>query len=124
MRLVPPPGQFAATRDVAWAKTEDEVRQLAQLQARFIDKSIGFLKPGGQIIYCTCSLQKAEGEDQIKAALARHDTLELVPITVPMVGGLKELITREGYMRALPSYLNDKGGMGRVFCCRAQGEIT
>lgn len=108
-------GTIRRNPDVTWSKTEDEVRQLAKLQTRFIDTAMEFVKPGGLIVYCTCSLQREEGEDQVKAALSRHDNLTLLPVTPDMVGGMTELVTKDGYMRALPSYLAGKGGMDGFF---------
>ena len=56
--------------DVAWTKREEDVSRLAALQTRLLDRAGALLRPGGRIVYCTCSLEKEEGERQI-AALPR-----------------------------------------------------
>ena len=112
-------GTIRRNPDVIWAKTEDEVRQLAKLQAKFIDRALTFLKPGGSLVYCVCSLQREEGEDQVKAALARHQgALEQVPVTPEEIGGLPGLITKDGNLRCLSSSLADKGGMDGFFAAK------
>ncbi|MEP1652276.1 MAG: transcription antitermination factor NusB, partial [Paracoccaceae bacterium] len=58
--------------DLAFAKDGSELTALLPLQAALIDKALGLLKPGGRLIYCTCSLFPDEGEAQIDDALERH----------------------------------------------------
>ncbi len=104
--------------DVVWNRTEDEVRNLARQQGSFIDRAFEFLKPGGILVYCVCSLQREEGEDQVKAALARHDTLELIPLTQDDLPELPEAIIREGYLRTHPALRLDDGSMDGFFAAR------
>ncbi|MCI5045829.1 MAG: methyltransferase domain-containing protein [Aquisalinus sp.] len=104
--------------DVVWNRTEDEVRNLAQQQGGFIDRAFEFLKPGGTLVYCVCSLQREEGEDQAKAALARHDQLELMPLTPDDLPELAEGITREGYLRTHPAMRVPEGSMDGFFAAR------
>ena len=111
-------GTLRRNPDVAWAKTEDDLKGLHILQAKFIDKALTLLKPGGTLIYCTCSLQRSEGEDQITAALARHPGLRSVPIEPAQIGELTEVISPKGFLRALPSHLSDQGGMDGFFAAK------
>ncbi len=111
-------GTLRRNPDVAWSKTEDDLKGLLKLQANFIDHAITLVQPGGTIIYCTCSLQRSEGEDQITAALARHPELEVVPITPEEIGGLEECISPKGYLRTLPSHMAGQGGMDGFFAAR------
>lgn len=60
--------------DVRWLRRESDVQQLARLQSRLLDTLWPLLKPGGRMLYCTCSVFKAEGEEQIQAFLARNTT--------------------------------------------------
>ena len=54
------------------------------------------LKPGGRLVYCTCSLEPEEGEMQIAALLRRNPDLERLPIRPEEIGGLTDMITPEG----------------------------
>ncbi len=58
--------------DVAWSKTMEDVFKLADLQARLLDRVVTLLKPGGRLVYATCSLEREEGERQIERFLARQ----------------------------------------------------
>ncbi|MEO0878371.1 MAG: transcription antitermination factor NusB [Pseudomonadota bacterium] len=104
--------------DILRSKTEDDVRALVALQAAMIDKAVALLRPGGTLVYATCSLQSEEGERQASAALSRHETLSRLPVQAGEVGGLDEAITRDGDLRFLPSMLADQGGIDGFFAAR------
>lgn len=59
--------------DVRWLRRESDIAQLALIQARLIKTMWALLKPGGRLLYCTCSVFKAEGVDQIQLFL-KHNT--------------------------------------------------
>lgn len=61
-----------------------DLAALVALQARLIDRAVGFLKPGGVMALCTCSLLPAEGEEMVTAALARHPNLTPLPLDLPL----------------------------------------
>ena len=58
--------------DVRWLRRPSDVPSLAATQARLLDALWPLLAPGGRLLYCTCSLFKAEGQDQIDAFLQRQ----------------------------------------------------
>ena len=58
--------------DLPHAKDGSEFPGLFELQEHLIDRALGLLKPGGRLVYCTCSLLIDEGEEQVRDALARH----------------------------------------------------
>ncbi len=90
--------------DAAWLKRPEDIPTLADLQAQMIDRAVNWLKPGGILVYCTCSLEPEEGEDQVARALARHG-LDLLPVTPAEVGGVGELVAPDGALRTLPCHL-------------------
>ncbi|MEL7491589.1 MAG: transcription antitermination factor NusB [Pseudomonadota bacterium] len=104
--------------DILSGKSEDDVKALAALQEKMIDRAVQMLKPGGVLVYATCSLQPEEGETQSAAALARHENLARQPVEAAEIGGLAEAVTRDGDMRVLPSMLDDKGGIDGFFAAR------
>lgn len=91
--------------DIAWTKRQGDLARLGELQARLLDKAVALTRPGGTIVYCTCSLEPEEGELQISAALRRHPNVSRVPIAPGEVGGLEEIIDSNGDLRTLPSHL-------------------
>lgn len=104
--------------DLAWTKSQTDVAKLAALQGRLLRNAIDMVRPGGTLIYCTCSLQPEEGPRQIEALLSETDALQRVPITADEIGGLSDAITKDGDLRTLPCHWADVGGMDGFFACR------
>jgi 16S rRNA (cytosine967-C5)-methyltransferase len=97
--------------DGKWLKRETDIAQLAALQAKLIDALWVALKPGGRMLYCTCSIFKAENVSQIEAALSRHKDMRRARISLPgdpassggqlLPGGNKKTHNHDGYFYAL-----------------------
>lgn len=64
--------------DVRWLRRDSDVAQLAALQARLLAALWPLLRPGGRMLYCTCSVFRAEGEAQIQAFLAHNTDAHLL----------------------------------------------
>ncbi|HEY9094647.1 MAG TPA: 16S rRNA (cytosine(967)-C(5))-methyltransferase RsmB [Hydrogenophaga sp.] len=76
--------------DARWLRRSTDVAQLVAIQARLLEALWPLLKPGGRLVYATCSVFRVEGADQVDAFLARHsDALaqaapgHLIPGCVP-----------------------------------------
>jgi 16S rRNA (cytosine967-C5)-methyltransferase len=110
--------------DVGWLKTELDLTQLAGLQRRLLDRAVALTKPGGRIVYCVCSLEPEEGEQQIEALLAREGGVRRVPITAAEVGGAAEFISPAGDLRTLPCHWPDAeprmSGLDGFFAARLE----
>lgn len=65
--------------DVRWLRRERDVTSLAQQQARLLEALWPLIRPAGRLLYCTCSVFKAEGQEQVQAFLARHRQAQLRP---------------------------------------------
>ncbi len=65
--------------DVRWLRRPEDSAQLARTQAALLDALWPLLAPGGRMLYCTCSLFRAEGEAVIQAFLARNTQATLLP---------------------------------------------
>ena len=65
--------------DVRWLRRETDIAQLARLQASLLKQLWPLVRPGGRLLYCTCSVFKAEGQDQIETFLAHHTDACLLP---------------------------------------------
>jgi 16S rRNA (cytosine967-C5)-methyltransferase len=90
--------------DIPWLKSETDLVKLVALQTRLLDHAVTLLTPGGTLVYCTCSLEAEEGEDQIAALLGRNPGLRRSPIMANEVAGHGELLTPQGELRTLPCY--------------------
>jgi 16S rRNA (cytosine967-C5)-methyltransferase len=65
--------------DVRWLRRESDIAQLAALQARLLAVLWPLLRPGGRLLYCTCSVFRAEGEAQVQTFLAHNTEAVLRP---------------------------------------------
>jgi len=65
--------------DVRWLRRESDVAQLAAQQARLLKTLWPLVKTGGRLLYCTCSVFRAEGEEQLQAFLAHNREARLLP---------------------------------------------
>jgi 16S rRNA (cytosine967-C5)-methyltransferase len=90
--------------DIPWLKTEADLAKLVALQTRLLDRAAALLKPGGILLYCTCSLEPEEGEQQISALLERDPALQRSPIRAEELAGHGELLTPLGELRTLPCH--------------------
>ncbi len=104
--------------DILLAKQAGDVPAMAHIQSKILDNALNLLKPGGMLVYCTCSLQPEEGEVQAREFASRHDIVSLLPIRPDEVSGLSEILTPEGYVRTLPCQLAEYGGWDGFFVAR------
>jgi 16S rRNA (cytosine967-C5)-methyltransferase len=98
--------------DLPFVKDGSEVGLLVGLQEQLLDRALGWLKPGGRLVFCTCSLLPEEGEAQLAGLLARHDVTVERP-TMPWVDAA--WITADGGLRLRPDYW---GGMDGFFMAK------
>ena len=108
--------------DVAWLRQEADIAALGALQKRLLQKANSLLKPGGTLVYCTCSLEPEEGEGAVSALLSAESGLKRVPIAPEEVAGLAEIINPQGDLRTLPSHLTHAdprlGGLDGFYAAR------
>jgi 16S rRNA (cytosine967-C5)-methyltransferase len=91
--------------DVGWLRQESDIAALAAQQKRLLQKAVAVLKPGGMLVYCTCSLEPEEGEQVVSALLAGEPAMRRVPINPGEVAGLTGIVTADGDLRTLPCHL-------------------
>jgi 16S rRNA (cytosine967-C5)-methyltransferase len=73
-------GTWRRNPDARWKLTPDYLRELLDLQRRIFDSAARLVKPGGRLIYATCSLLPEENEAQIDAFLAQHQDFKVLPV--------------------------------------------
>tara|TARA_Y100000588_G_scaffold375873_1_gene452826 strand:- start:438 stop:1730 length:1293 start_codon:yes stop_codon:yes gene_type:complete len=111
-------GTIRRRPDIARHRTPDDVARLANLQSALLDHAAAMLRPGGLLVYATCSLQPEEGPDRIAALRNDGAPFESVPIQPNEVCGLESAITQDGNLRTLPSFWADRGGLDGFFIAR------
>lgn len=97
--------------DIPRLKGLGDIAKLVAAQAKLLSHAVDLVRPGGLIVWCTCSLQPEEGPRQIEHLLGVDGRVERVPIRAEEVGGLAELLTAEGDVRSLPFHLAAEGGI-------------
>ena len=127
MLLDPPCSSTGTIRrhpDVPWLKTADDVAKLSALQRRLLDRAVALTKPGGTLVYCTCSLEPQENEMIVAELLMRETRLQRVPINATQIFGCQEFISKDGDLRTLPSHWPDAdprmSGLDGFFAARLE----
>ena len=102
--------------DLPFVKDGSELPGLVELQARLLDRALTMLRPGGRLVFATCSLLPEEGEGQVAAALARHPGLAVERAEI--AGVEPGWWTEGGGLRLRPDHWAEKGGMDGFFIAR------
>jgi 16S rRNA (cytosine967-C5)-methyltransferase len=104
-------------------RDEAGVAARLNLQRKLLDRAWSFVKPGGTLIYCVCSLTKSEGEAQIEAFLADTPGADRIRITAEEAGDGR-FTTSLGDLRTLPHNWGERGGMDGFFASRIRRHAT
>lgn len=97
--------------DLAFSKDGNELTALLPLQAALIDRAVTFIRPGGRLIYCTCSLFPDEGESQVEDALSRHS----LKVSLPEAPWIDPAWRTDLGLRLRPDHWADFGGIDGFF---------
>ncbi|MFB9148329.1 RsmB/NOP family class I SAM-dependent RNA methyltransferase [Roseovarius ramblicola] len=97
--------------DLPHARDGAGIGELIGVQEAMLDHALSLVKPGGRLVFCTCSLLPDEGECQVDAALARHTGLTVDRAALDLPGIEPGWITGEDGLRLRPDYWPERGGM-------------
>lgn len=107
-------GTWRRNPDMRWRTYGPELQTLLATQAEILDKVAKTVKPGGRLVYATCSLLPAENEQQAEAFLQRHPDYELLPLAAAWPAGTP--VPGDGpYMRLSPLRHGTDGFFAAVF---------
>lgn len=108
--------------DIPYVKSPGDIVALTALQARLLDNAARLVKPGGRLVYSTCSLEPEEGEGQIAAFLTRNRGFSLEPVDNSELFGQDAWIEPSGCLRTFPFELAlespEWSGMDGFFAAR------
>ena len=108
-------GTFRRHPDVLYNRTPKDVANLVRLQDKLLMRAAQYVRPGGQLLYCTCSLQTEEGAPRITKFLQAMPDFRLIPILGVTAIDLPKTAFLGGYMRSIPYFLDERGGMDGFF---------
>jgi 16S rRNA (cytosine967-C5)-methyltransferase len=103
--------------DVPRLKQPEDVARLAIVQENLLRAAVEMLRPGGTLVYCTCSLEPEEGPERVEALLRSGAAVERRPIDPDEVG-VSEWITQAGDLRTLPCHLAQHDGIDGFYAAR------
>jgi len=89
-----------------------QIAEMAEIQARLLDRAAGWLAPGGRLVYAVCSLEREEGEEQAARVPLAVDAIR----TDEVPAGLS--FSPEGWLRTDPGMLSEAGGLDGFFIAR------
>ncbi len=104
--------------DVPHLKQREDVVRLAAVQESLLRAAVDMLRPGGTLVYCTCSLEPEEGPQRIAALLNAGAPVERRPIRPAEFGIPAEWITEDGDLRTLPCHFGEYDGVDGFFSAR------
>ena len=100
-------GTLRRNPDLKWRQSEDSVAELTTKQAAILDAAAKLVRPGGRVVYATCSLLTAENDAVVEGFLARHPEFTLTPASAVLA---KQGIALDGdFLRLLPHRHNTDG---------------
>lgn len=110
-------GTFRRHPEVLYRARPSIIEQSAQLQARLLDRSAGWLEAGGVLVYAVCSLERAEGETMVANFLERNPDFVIEP---PRAAELPDFVpvAKQGWVRIVPGLIADRGGLDGFFIVR------
>lgn len=113
-------GTFRRHPEVIWHRSVHDVAGRVRLQKALMTNAFRCLDAGGVMIYCVCSLEPEEGEEQVDWALDSLPGLELWPITPDELPGLETAVSTRGLVRTHPGMTpgGHEGGMDGFFVAR------
>lgn len=113
--LLDPPctgwGTAAKHSDLRWSKSVLDMETLTKVQSKMIDRAARLVKPGGVLVYSTCTIMRAENDQIVEEFLVRDDKFELESAEQYLP---KELVSERGFVKTYPSFDNLDG----AFCAR------
>lgn len=113
--------------DILHLKRETDAAQLEPIQARLLANAARLVKPCGTLVYCTCSLDLAEGEWHIKDFLIDNPAFSRVPVVAGEAGIEAAWITPEGDLRTLPFHMPleapNIGGLDGFYAARLRRAV-
>jgi 16S rRNA (cytosine967-C5)-methyltransferase len=104
--------------DVPHLKRPADIARLATIQDKLLRAATEMLRPGGMLVYCTCSLEPEEGPKRIESLLQSGAPVERRPIAAGEVGVPEEWLTVDGDLRTLPFHLAEYDGIDGFYGAR------
>jgi 16S rRNA (cytosine967-C5)-methyltransferase len=104
--------------DVPHLKQPEDVARLAVVQENLLRAAVEMLRPGGTLVYCTCSLEPEEGLERVEALLRSGAPVERRALDACEIAAPPEWVTSNGDLRTLPCHLPEYDGLDGFYAAR------
>jgi 16S rRNA (cytosine967-C5)-methyltransferase len=103
-------GLIASKPEIKWEKSESVIKKMASLQYDILSNNLSKLKPGGKLLYSTCTLSQEENQDLINRILTENNNFELVNINKILEEvSVLNLKNENKYLELLPGEVDSEG---------------
>ncbi|MBK7142132.1 MAG: 16S rRNA (cytosine(967)-C(5))-methyltransferase RsmB [bacterium] len=120
--IIDPPcsgwGTAGKHSDLRWAKSAADVENLSKIQAKMIDRAARLVKPGGILVYSTCTIIRKENDQIVEEFLLRNKKFELESAAQYFP---PELVNERGFVKTYPAIEGLDGAFCARFKCRLEG---
>ena len=104
--------------DVPHLKSPDDVARLSVVQENLLRSAVEMLRPGGMLVYCTCSLEPEEGPQRVAALLGSGVPVEHQPLDPGEIGAPPDWVDARGDLRTLPCHFSEYDGVDGFYSAR------
>jgi 16S rRNA (cytosine967-C5)-methyltransferase len=107
-------GVFRRNPDSKWRLTQEDIRELSAKQKEILREYSGLVKPGGRLVYATCTISREENEEVVRGFLEENMDFYMVLASEMNPEIFGKFTTEEGYFRSLPHVHNTDGFFGAL----------
>lgn len=101
-------GTLQKKPDIKWRRDLDNVRSMSKIQRSILDHAATLLKPGGVLVYSTCTIEPEENVETVEAFLASHPDFVLEPAESYLLAP----VCKDGYLQTFPHIHKMDGAFG------------
>lgn len=102
-------GVLAKKPDIKHNATKENIKELADIQKKIMNVVSSYVRPGGYILYSTCTISVCENENNVKDFLYAHSEFELMNLSAYVPKKLKPCVQNEGYIKVVPGLIDADG---------------
>lgn len=107
-------GVLRRAPDSKYRRKEEDIRELAGIQARLLDNLAGYLRKGGRLVYSVCTFEPEETEETVSGFLEKHREFSIEDASGYLPPQCSELVGPDGFLRTFPH----RHGMDGFFAAR------
>lgn len=95
--------------DIKWRRGPEDIHRLSSLQLKLLENLSGYLRPGGVLVYSTCTITREENDLVVEKFLQRHKDFVLEDLRDIVSPPLRVMINGQGYLRTYPDFIIPQG---------------